>query len=126
MAPEKFVLRLLDASAQLLGWAEVYADPRPQERGGSCPFWPSQDALIPIDVSGVATEITVHWCALDVARRAPIPEPVPVEAGTVMRWAWLQPVWLVPGARDVPLPAVTLRGPARVVVPVGSLNGVSV
>lgn len=124
MAREKFVVRLLDADAQLLAWAEVYAEPKPQERGASCPFWPSGNTLFAIEQAGVATELTVHWCDLDVARRSPLLEPVAVQPGQVFTFAWMEPVWLVPGTRDVPLPAVTIRQPVSISPPTGSLMAV--
>ena len=103
----KFVLRLLDARDALLGWAEVHAEAQPQREGASCPFWPLEPTRVPIDVSGMVTRIAVHWCDLDVARVREV-TPGPVVAGTVMLFTWLEPVWLVPGMRDVPLPAVTV------------------
>lgn len=121
MAREKFVVRLLDASAQLLGWAEVYAEPKPQDRGASCPYWPVMPTQFPIERDGIATEITVHWCDLDVARREPILDPTPVQAGQVMAFSWLTPIWLVAGMRDVPLPGVTVRQSVSAVVPTGSV-----
>lgn len=124
MTREKFVVRLLDAQGNLLAWAEVYAEPQPQRLAASCPFWASAPTLFPIDRSGVATEITVHWCALDVARRNALVDPVPVTAGQVMSFAWLEPVWLVPGTRDVPLPAVTVGRSVVIAPPTGSLTGV--
>ena len=121
MARDKFVVRLLDREAQLLAWAEVYAEPRPQERGASCPYWPMGPTQFVVEQDGVATEITVHWCDLDVARRNTLLEPMAVQAGQVMSFAWMEPIWLVPGMRDVPLPAVTIRQSVNVLVPTGSL-----
>lgn len=123
MAREKFVVRLLDPDAQLLAWAEVYAEPNPQARGASCPFWPVGPTSFVIERDGVATEITVHWCDLDVARRESILEPTPVQVGQVVNFGWLAPIWLVPGMRDVPLPGVTIRQAVTVGVPVGTLVG---
>lgn len=121
MAREKFVVRLMDTDAQLLAWVEVYAEPRPQERGASCPYWPVAPTQFVIERDGVASDLTVHWCDLDVARRAQPLEPVAVLAGQVFTFTWMEPVWLVSGMRDVPLPAVTLRQSVQIGVPVGSL-----
>lgn len=120
--PEKFVVRLLDAEGQLLAWTTVWAEPKPQARGGSCPFFATEPTTFVAERSGRAVETTIHWCDLDVARRQALAEPVAIEAGQVLRFAWLEPVWLVPGMRDVPLPAVTVREPVSVAVPVGSLT----
>jgi hypothetical protein len=125
MAREKFVVRLLDDSAQLLAWAEVYAEPRPQERGASCPYKAVTATQFQIEQDGIASEMSVHWCDLDVARRTPLMEATPVKAGQVFTFSWIEPVWLVAGSRDVPLPAVTLRQPVAIVVPTGALMGVA-
>jgi len=125
MAREKFVVRLLDRGAQMLAWAEVYAEPRPQDRGASCPYWPVTPTNFVIEQDGLASELTVHWCDLDVARRTPLMEAAQVQAGQVFSFAWLEPVWLVSGQHGVPLQAVTIRGPVNVAVPVGSLMGVA-
>ncbi len=125
MAREKFVVRLLDADAQLLAWAEVYAEPKPQDRGASCPYWPVAPTTFEVEREGTATEITVHWCDLDVARRKAIVEPTPVQVGQIMTFAWIEPIWLVHGMRDIPLPAVTVKSSVTVTPPTGSLAAVS-
>lgn len=111
MAREKFVVRLLDATHALLAWAEVYAAPRPQNRGASCPYWPVGPTQFMVERDGCATAIAIHWCDLDVARLQPVLAPTPVAIGQILAFAWLEPIWLVAGMRDVPLPAVTLRAP---------------
>lgn len=123
MAREKFVVRLLNAKDELLGWAEVYAEPSPQERGASCPYWPVTGRLtkIPIDRAGNASQFTVHWCDLDVARLVSINAPLAVKPGQTADWIWLEPIWLVPGQRDVPLPPVTVRESVTISVPMGDL-----
>jgi len=118
---EKFVVRLLDAAGQLLAWTIVWAEPRPQARGASCPFIATAPTTFVAERDGVAAETTIHWCDLDVARRQALAEPVPVTAGQHLVFAWLEPVWLVPGMRDVPLPAVTVREPVALTVPIGTL-----
>ena len=110
---EKFVLRLLDAKDQLLAWATVYAAPKPQGRPHSCPFWPveGRSTSMPVDRSGIATKVTVHWCDLDLARLGQPIEPLALTAGQVVTFVWLEPVWLVPATgQEVPLPPVTERG----------------
>jgi hypothetical protein len=115
----RFIVRLLDADAQLLAWAEVFADATPQERGGSCPFWATTPTSFVVERDGVASLVTIHWADLDVARQQALLEPVAVSVGQVFTFAWMEPVWLVPGMRNVPLPAVTVRKPVTVSVPVG-------
>lgn len=122
MGPQKFVVRLLDDAGTLLSWAEVYASPKPQARpAASCPFFAAVPTLFRIDQSGVASRISVHWCDLDVARVQYVLEPVAVEVGQVLSFSWIEPVWLVPGSRDVPLPPVTVRAPVAIGVPTGAL-----
>lgn len=111
MTGEKFVVRLLTADDQLLGWQEVWCEPRPEGQRASCPFWPAnrQPTQLPIEQTGTATKITVHWCDLDIARTKDLMAPVDVTAGMLMAFHWLEPVWLVSGMQNIPLPAVTLR-----------------
>lgn len=126
MTPQKFVVRLLDAAGTLLSWAEVYASPKPQARpAASCPFWAAGNTTFVIEQDGLAIRLSVHWCDLDVARVQDLIEPVPVQAGQVFTFAWLEPVWLVAGMRDVPLPPVTVRASVAVGVPTGALTAVS-
>lgn len=122
---EKFVVRLLDAEGQLLAWAEVWAAAAPQREGASCPFWATSPTVFRVDAAGRATQIAVHWCALDVARRQDLVEALDVEPGQACTFAWIEPVWLVPGMRDVPLPAVTISSPVAIAPPIGTLLGAS-
>jgi hypothetical protein len=118
----KFVVRLLSADGALLAWAEVHATASPQARGASCPFLaPGGVTLFPIEADGEATQISVHWCDLDVARMQRLVEPLTVTVGAVARFTWIEPVWLVPGMRDVPLPGVTVRAPVQIAVPMGRI-----
>lgn len=121
MTDEKFVVRILDDSDRLLSWATVYASPRPQERGASCPFWPKSNTRFLVEADGLATKFSVHWCELDVARVERLMEATEVRAGQVFTFAWLQPVWLVPGMRGVPLPGVTVREDITMTPPTGNL-----
>jgi hypothetical protein len=122
---QRFIVRVLDASSALLAWAEVFAQPKPQERGASCPFWPTGPTQFVVTQAGLATEVSIHWADLDVARRQALLEPVHVAVGQVFTFAWIEPVWLVPGMRDVPLPPVTVGKPVAVRVPVGSIGAVT-
>lgn len=121
---QKFVVRLLDDADTLLAWAEVYASPRPQGERRSCPFWAPGQTSFPIERDGIASKITVHWCDLDIARVGPPLEHVTVSAGQVFAFTWMQPIWLVAGMQDVPLPAVTLRQSATLSPPTGALAAV--
>lgn len=117
----RFTVRLLDAEGQLLAWAEVIAQAAPQARAASCPFWPIRPTSFEAELSGTATTLSIHWADLDVARVAAI-DPVPVLRGQVFHFTWIEPVWLVPGMRDVPLPSVTVRTSVTVGVPAGAMG----
>ena len=62
-----------------------------------------------IEQSGEASKFSVHWTDLDIARVRELDQRVPVQSGQVFNYTWIEPVWLVTGMRDVPLPAVTVR-----------------
>lgn len=124
MTPQKFVVRLLDDLDQLVAWAEVYAVPKPQARGASCPFWPTEPTTFVIERAVTPSKLTIHWCELDVARVTSVSidaSSTAMQVGQHWSFVWVEPVWLVPGMRDVPLPAVTVRSSVGVTVPVGSL-----
>ena len=121
----KFVVRLLDASDVLLAWATVMAEPKPQGRNRSCPFYATGPTQFVITTPGIAEKVTIHWCELDIARIGGAIEPTPVEVGQVFTWTWLEPVWLVAGMKDVPLPPVTVYAPVTIAPPTGSLMAVS-
>lgn len=118
----RFIVRLLDAEDGLLAWAEVYATATPQNHAGSCPFWPTGPISFLIERDGIASKLSVQWADLDVARVAPMQEPCAVKTGEIRTPVMLEPIWLVPGMRDVPLPAVTVRHPVTIGVPVGGLG----
>lgn len=122
----KFVVRLLTESDELLAWAEVYAEPRPQApRGASCPWWSVAPTTFPVERDGLAAKISVHWCDLDVARVQVLMGDTPVQVGQVFTLNWIEPIWLVPGMRNVPLPTVTVRKSVTLQVPTGQLAAVT-
>jgi len=121
MTREKFVARLLDADGALLAWTTVWAEARPVGRGRSCPFFAVEPTKFPVSAKGTVTKLSIHWCDLDIARVTAIGS-VDVEPGQLFAFAWIEPVWLVPGMQDVPLPAVTVGEPVSVLVPAGGLG----
>lgn len=116
-----FIARILDDAGELLAWSRVEAEARPQDRAASCPFFALEATRFEAERSGLASRIAVHWPDLDVARVQDLLERVQVETGQVFAFGWLEPVWLVPGMRDVPLPAVTERRSVVVSPPTGNL-----
>lgn len=117
----RFVVRLLEAAGELLAWADVPAVASPQQQAASCPFWPTIPTAFHIERDGTVTQMSVQWADLGVARIAAL-APVAVQAGQVFHFTWIEPVWLVPGMRDVPLPSVTVRAPVQIAVPVGAMG----
>ena len=108
----RFVVRVLDDAQALLGWAEVLASARPQPRGASCPLWPAAPTLtFLMERAGRARYIAIHWADLDIARLKTI-DPIDVVVGQIVTLSWDEPMWLVAGMRDVPLPAVTVHSPS--------------
>lgn len=114
----KFVVRLLDADNTLLSWTQVTAAPSRQEGGrASCPLVATTPTQFVIERDGIAAKFSVHWTDLDIARVRDLDEPVLVKAHQVFHYTWIEPVWLVSGMRDVPLPAVTVRNSVTICPP---------
>ncbi len=118
---QRFIVRLLTADDRLVAWAEVHATATPQTpRGASCPFFARPTNFV-IEQDGTVEKLSVHWPDLDVARVQQILQPTEVKAGQVFTFTWMEPVWLVAGMRDVPLPQVTVRRSVTVAPLVGGL-----
>jgi hypothetical protein len=117
----RFIARLLSADDTLLAWAEVWAEPRPQEGRASCPLFAVPSATrFTIEADGTVDKLAVHWPDLDVARVRAL-TGTPVKALQVFDFLWIEPVWLVAGMANVVLPAVTVRAPIVAAPPTGSL-----
>lgn len=121
----RFIVRLLTAEGDLLSWAEVSAEARPQGRPRSTPFKALSPSMFVIERDGLATHLAVHWADLDVARLTPLMEATPVQIGQALRFDWIEPVWMVEGSKvDVPLPPVTVRRSVTIQPPTGALAAV--
>jgi hypothetical protein len=118
----KFVFRVLGAHDELLAWTTVHAQPRPQVGRASCPFYPTSPTRFVVERDGIATSLAIHWCDLDIARRAQVAAPTPMTVGQEYTWTWIEPVWLVSGMKEVPLPPVTVGKSVAIEVPVGALG----
>ncbi len=117
-----FVVRLLDAENNLLAWTRVQAESRRQPDRASGFFSAVQPVMrLPIERDGVAVKFAVQWPDLDIARVKEI-DACAVKAGELREYAWMEPVWLIAGMQDVPLPAVTERQPVRIGVPPAALG----
>lgn len=120
----QFVVRLLDADDQLLSWARAVGESRPQESRAACPFFVMGLTRFVIERSGKIAKLVVHWTDLNLARVREHPELTPVEVGQVFDMAWAEPIWLVGGMENVPLPTVTEHVPVKLAVPTGNLMSV--
>jgi hypothetical protein len=124
---QRFIVRLLTAEGDLLSWTEVQAQAKPQGRPRSTPFHAIGPSMFVIERDGLASQISVHWCDLDVARLFALQTPTPVSVGQVLRYDWVtMPVWMVEGSKvDVPLPPVTVRAKVTIAPPTGNLSAVA-
>lgn len=118
----KFVARLLDDADTLLGWAQVDCVPKPQKGRVSGVFRPVAPTQFVIETAGRCTRISIHWCDLDIARVMPIAEPVEVLPYQMFTFTWLEPVWVVSGQADVPLPATVHHHGVLVGIPSGTMT----
>lgn len=113
----KIVVRLLDETGRLLGWAQVMARAK-----GDGKLWSSGPLRIPIELRGLATTLSLHWCDVNVEIRLALPRPTWFEAGETYtpyeEAADLITVGAIPGE----LPAVTVRGPVAVDLLAGELG----
>lgn len=122
----RFIVRLLSADGDLLSWAEVYAEARPQGRPRSTPFMARTVTAFVIERDGEATQMSIHWADLDVCRLTPLMNPSRVTVGQVAQFHWIEPVWMVEGSKvDVPMPPVTVRGSVQLQPPVGGLTAIA-
>lgn len=113
---QKFVIRLVTESGDLLAWGEEHLKPTPDREQGNTRFGgKGHRSILRVCKAGTAQFVSVHWCDLDVARKIPIlggPMEIPEAAvGSDAAFDWMQAVWGVQGNTDVPLPPVTVGGP---------------
>jgi hypothetical protein len=113
-----FVVRLLDTDNNLLSWTKALGSPSRQDGGrASCPLWVTAPTSFVIEKTGEAAKLAVHWTDLDIARLRELDERVLVQQGQVFTFTWIEPIWLIAGMRDVPLPAVTVRNSVTIAPP---------
>lgn len=108
---QKFVVRLLTVEGELIGWTEHHVEP---VKGR---FYVPQSKFV-LERPGLATQLTVEWSDLDIARYETLPTPVtvpPEKVGTIATYDWLfWPLWQINHHKDAPRPAVTVRGPVTI------------
>lgn len=96
-----FIVRLLDAEGNLLAWTEVMAKSEPQGRPRSTPLNAQAPSEFVITRDGLASHIAIHWASEDVARLTELMNPTQVNVGQVMRFDWIQPLYLLPGSMGI-------------------------
>jgi hypothetical protein len=115
-----FVIRLLDADNNLIAWAKQTASPTPQEGRASCPFFGSVTKFV-AERNGVITKMTIEWSDLGIARQRDL-DILEVKTGQGIDFIWVEPIWLVAGSKDVPLPPVTEQQPVVIGVKPASMG----
>lgn len=113
----KIVLRLLDDDDALLGWTEIQA----QARGDGC-LWSPGPVVVVTDTSGVPAVVSLHWCEVNTEVRLPLPESRLVAAGQPLQLYDRATPIIVCGKVPGRLPAVTLRKPVAITVPVQQMG----
>lgn len=109
---KKFVIRLLNVTGEMLGWQEVEAVV-PSDgtlRLGPC--------TVPVDLGGVVTQISAHWCDVNFEYRYSI-EATKARRGTSMV---IPEIRIEIGPPPVGLPGITTRQNVTISVPVGALS----
>jgi hypothetical protein len=125
VAREKFVVRLLDPNNEMLGWATVYGEPRPNERRRSCCFFPGGPTYIKIERGGRAERMSIHWCDLDIGRITNIIDPQDVTAGQSVVYHWIEPLFQVVGSAEFAeqeLACTVIRDNVTIDIPAGALG----
>lgn len=116
MPTTKLVCRVFDAEGLMLGWTAHEAAMR-----GDGMLRASIGVTVPIEQAGVLSAVSWHWADVNVetrvdwARRA-------VQAGEVVLVAQFNDPLIVCGPLPGPLPAVTLRQPVAIGIPVGQMG----
>lgn len=98
-----FILRLVDANREVLAWTKLPV----KAKGDGC-LWPEHHFVAEADVTGVATDLIIHWQDVNVHTTVALPEPLPVVAGKVVTVPLTEPLIRMP-SDPRPLPAVTVR-----------------
>ena len=68
MLVTKLVIRVLNASGELMGWTEVQAE----ARGDGCLWTQTSPVSVLIEKAGLPMFQSIHWCDINVELRHPI------------------------------------------------------
>ncbi len=115
MAAQKLVARVLDASATMLGWAEVPARFDSQARGLRVEPWAAV-----MTAGGTARAVVWHWCDLDVCWQQAVDQPVAV--GLIVQFDGGVVLQLADDARCRPLACTVIAQPVTVAPLMGGLG----
>lgn len=111
-----FIVRLLDASRNVLAWCRV-----PVEARGDGAFW----AMAPFEAlcaqSGDVVELVGHWPEVNAAWAVPMPEGMQVRVGTAVTLHFTEPLLRI-SSDPRPLPPVTETRSVTIAVPTGNLG----
>jgi hypothetical protein len=116
----KLVLRVLGLSGELLGWTEVTALAK-----GDGALWAMSAVLVPVELAGTPTVLSIHWADVNVEVRAPMPGK-PMSVGQSISIPHEADPMLRVGTPPVNLPAVTVRAASVIAPPSATMGGVSV
>ena len=115
----KIVVRILDESGALLGWAPLIAEAR-----GDCKLHATHACAVPIEQSGTAVVVSYHWADVGVQTRVPF-GPLQLSAGRSVELSFPAGVVISLPSDDGPLPPVTVRGTTVVTAPTAVMGVVN-
>lgn len=113
----KCVLRVLDAAGLMLGWVEHHAAVR-----GDGMVRTAHPVRVRLDVTGVPSALSVHWCDVHVEVRVALPAMGAIEAGRDVELLPAKHPLIVVGQPPQALPSVTVGRALAVEVPVGAVG----
>lgn len=116
----KVVVRLMDDSGRMLGWAEDHAHAR-----GDGKLWIEHPVAVPVIEDGLFTKISAHWADVNIEVRMPIVAPLPIVKGQIVPIEAPWPVFDL-GRPAGGLPPVVITRNVAITVPTGTLNPVGV
>lgn len=98
-----FILRAVNAQREVLGWTKVPV----KSKGDGC-LWAEQDFVAEGDVTGLATDLILHWQDVNVHTTVSLGGALPIERGKTFVIPLREPLIVLP-SDPRPLPGVTVR-----------------
>jgi len=119
----KLVIRVMEGDrlspdhGRMLGWQETLCYAR-----GDGQLWAGQTVHVPIEHTGTASYVSVHWADVNVDVRLPINESVSAKVGDILTVLTVDtPIFRV-GPQSGGLPPTVTRAPVSVNVRLGDLG----